>query len=103
MARITVEDCLGHVDNRFQLVVLAARRARQLAFGSRDALVPWEDDKPTVVALREIALGYVTPALLKESDEPKPLPVRRLSDMHPIFPIEHEQENEPPLRDDEEH
>ncbi|MDX1605490.1 MAG: DNA-directed RNA polymerase subunit omega [Candidatus Competibacterales bacterium] len=56
MARITVEDCLDNLDNRFQLVLLAARRARQLALGY-EPLVPWENDKPTVVALREIAAG----------------------------------------------
>ena len=54
MARITVEDCLNRVDNRFELVLVAARRARDLALG-REALVPWENDKPTVVALRELA------------------------------------------------
>ena len=56
MARITVEDCLDQVDNRFELVLIAARRARDLALG-REALVPWENDKPTVVALRELAEG----------------------------------------------
>jgi DNA-directed RNA polymerase subunit omega len=56
MARITVEDCLSRVDNRFELVLVAARRARDLALG-REALVPWENDKPTVVALRELAEG----------------------------------------------
>ena len=56
MARITVEDCLDRVDNRFELVLVAARRARDLAMG-REALVPWENDKPTVVALRELAEG----------------------------------------------
>ena len=59
MARITVEDCLDHVDNRFDLVLLATKRARQLVNGV-DPLVPWENDKPTVVALREIAEGLVT-------------------------------------------
>lgn len=54
MARVTVEDCLDHVDNRFQLVLIAAKRARQIANG-KDPLVEWENDKPTVVALREIA------------------------------------------------
>ena len=54
MARITVEDCLAHVDNRFDLVLLAARRARQLVNGV-DPLVPWENDKPTVMALRSVA------------------------------------------------
>ncbi|NJM12072.1 MAG: DNA-directed RNA polymerase subunit omega [Synechococcaceae cyanobacterium SM1_2_3] len=56
MARITVEDCLDRVDNRFELVLIAARRARDLAMG-KEALVPWENDKPTVVALRELAEG----------------------------------------------
>ncbi|QQS53478.1 MAG: DNA-directed RNA polymerase subunit omega [Candidatus Competibacteraceae bacterium] len=58
MARITVEDCLDRVDNRFELVLIAARRARDLALG-REALVPWENDKPTVVALRELAEGKI--------------------------------------------
>lgn len=58
MARITVEDCLEHVDNRFQLVMVAAKRARQLMRGSADPTVPWENDKATVVALREIAAGH---------------------------------------------
>ncbi|MEA3302758.1 MAG: DNA-directed RNA polymerase subunit omega [Pseudomonadota bacterium] len=59
MARITVEDCLDHVDNRFNLVLLATKRARQLANGV-EPLIPWENDKPTVVALREIAAGLIT-------------------------------------------
>jgi len=58
MARITVEDCLEHVDNRFELVLLATKRARQLANG-KDPLLEWENDKPTVLALREIAQGLV--------------------------------------------
>ena len=65
MARITVEDCLDHVDNRFQLVLVATRRARQLALGA-DPLVDMENDKPTVVALREIAEGLVTRDILNE-------------------------------------
>jgi DNA-directed RNA polymerase subunit omega len=59
MARITVEDCLEHVDNRFDLVLLAARRARQISQGA-DPLVPAENDKPTVIALREIAENLIT-------------------------------------------
>lgn len=59
MARVTVEDCLEFVDNRFELVMLAAKRARQLAMGKDDPLVSWGNDKPTVVALREIAAGKV--------------------------------------------
>ena len=69
MARITVEDCLEKVDNIFELVLIAAKRARQLANGA-DATVEWENDKPTVVALREIADGHVTQAVLGESDNP---------------------------------
>ena len=72
MARITVEDCLGNVDNQFELVLLAAKRARRLANGA-EALVDWENDKPTVVALREIADGKVTRDLLLEAD-PEPVP-----------------------------
>lgn len=59
MARVTVEDCLDNVENRFELVMLASKRARQLATGGKDPRVPWENDKPTVVALREIAAGLV--------------------------------------------
>ncbi len=66
MARITVEDCLDNVDNRFQLVLVAAQRARQLANGA-EPCVPRENDKPTVIALREIATGFVTNAILDGS------------------------------------
>ena len=59
MARITVEDCLNHVDNRFELVLVSAKRARALATGGEDALLEWENDKPTVMALREIAEGLL--------------------------------------------
>lgn len=58
MARVTVQDCLAHVENRFELVLVAAKRARQLEMGAMDANVEWENDKPTVVALREIAAGF---------------------------------------------
>ena len=58
MARITVEDCLENVANRFELVMLASKRARRLMRGSVDPTVPWENDKATVVALREIANGH---------------------------------------------
>ncbi len=59
MARVTVEDCLEHVDNRFELIMVASRRARQIANDEVDPLVPVENDKPTVVALREIAEGLL--------------------------------------------
>lgn len=58
MARITVDDCLNNMNNRFKLVINATKRARKLALGKATALVDWENDKPTVVALREIAAGY---------------------------------------------
>lgn len=57
MARVTVEDCLKNVKNRFELVIVAAKRARQLMRG-KEAKVEWDNDKSTVVALREIAAGY---------------------------------------------
>ncbi len=69
MARITVEDCLQNVDNLFQLVILAAQRARRLANGA-EPTVPLENDKPTVVALREIAAGNVTLEMLREPEPP---------------------------------
>ena len=67
MARVTVEDCLENVENRFQLVLVAAKRTRQLAFGA-DPLVPEDRDKPTVISLREIAEGLVTPDILEEEE-----------------------------------
>jgi len=68
MARVTVEDCLEHVENRFELVLVASRRARQIARGA-EPLVPWDNDKPTVVALREIAAGLVDPRKILEGPE----------------------------------
>ena len=67
MARVTVEDCLDHVDNRFQLVLVATKRARQLARGA-SPFVDWENDKPTVVALREIADNLVGPSILEQDE-----------------------------------
>jgi DNA-directed RNA polymerase subunit omega len=72
MARITVEDCLQNIDNLFELVLVASRRARQLSNGA-PANLDWENDKPTVMALREIASGDVTRAILDEV-EPEPSP-----------------------------
>jgi DNA-directed RNA polymerase subunit omega len=72
MARITVEDCLEHVDNRFDLVLLAARRARQIAQGA-DPLVPAENDKPTVIALREIAENLVSINTMDEMEQQREL------------------------------
>jgi DNA-directed RNA polymerase subunit omega len=70
MARVTVEDCLENVDNRFQLVLVAAKRARQLASGVTPFL-DWENDKPTIVALREIAAGKIGPSILEEQPKPE--------------------------------
>ena len=74
MARVTVEDCLDHVSNRFELVVRATRRARQMHRGA-EPLVEEEDDKETVIALREIAEGLITDEVLEAGD---------------IYPIEEE-------------
>jgi DNA-directed RNA polymerase subunit omega len=68
MARITVEDCSEKIPNMFQLVLVAAKRARQLANGA-EAMVDWEDDKATVVALREIAEGFITESILEEREQ----------------------------------
>ncbi|MFJ3051877.1 MULTISPECIES: DNA-directed RNA polymerase subunit omega [Pseudomonas nitroreducens/multiresinivorans group] len=75
MARVTVEDCLDNVDNRFELVMLATKRSRQLATGGKEPKVPWENDKPTVVALREIASGLIDNeiVLLEDVVEEEPL------------------------------
>jgi len=67
MARVTVEDCLDNVENRFELVLLATKRARQIANG-QDPLVDWENDKPTVVALREISEGLITPQIMEQKE-----------------------------------
>lgn len=69
MARVTVEDCLENVANRFELVMVASKRARQLATGGKEPMVDAESDKPTVIALREIAEGYVTAAILTRDEE----------------------------------
>ncbi len=66
MARVTVEDCLENVANRFELVMVSSKRARQLATGSKEPLVPLENDKPTVLALREIAAGLIGASILDE-------------------------------------
>ncbi|ORU89430.1 MAG: DNA-directed RNA polymerase subunit omega [Cycloclasticus sp. symbiont of Poecilosclerida sp. M] len=69
MARVTISDCLEHVDNRFDLVLLAARRARQLMDGAEES-IDSRNDKPTVVALREIAAGNISTELLDAIDNP---------------------------------
>ncbi len=69
MARITVEDCLDNIENIFEMVLVAAKRARRVAHGA-EPMVEVENDKPTVIALREIAAGHITPAILEEIDQP---------------------------------
>ena len=69
MARITVEACLDKVQSRFELILLASGRARQLSTTSREPMVEWEDDKPTIVALREIEEGLITREILDQTLE----------------------------------
>ncbi len=70
MARLTVEDCLENVDNRFELVLIAAKRARQLSMGA-ESLVELENDKPTVLALREIAENKINKSVLEQEVIPQ--------------------------------
>lgn len=69
MARITVEDCLDKVDNRFELVMVASKRSRQIQIEGKDPMVEVDNDKPTVIALREIADGLVDADILKEKPQ----------------------------------
>ena len=85
MARVTVEDCLDNVDNRFKLVMLATKRARQLATGGKEPKVAWENDKPTVVALREIASGLVDYDVIAQDE---------IADDEPLFTQYEEEPNE---------
>jgi len=66
MARVTVEDCLENVENRFELVMVSSKRARQIATGGKEPMVALENDKPTVLALREIAEGHIDASILNE-------------------------------------
>ena len=68
MARVTVEDAVEKVGNRFDLVLIASRRARQIATGGKDPLVDAENDKPTVIALREIEAGLITAEIMDAND-----------------------------------
>ena len=86
MARITVEDCLDNIDNIFEMVLVAAKRARRVAHGA-DPLVELENDKPTVIALREIAEGHITPAILEEVDAPPTEEFMQPEAVEEIMPI----------------
>jgi DNA-directed RNA polymerase subunit omega len=68
MARITVEDCLENVENRFELVMKATRRARHMRRYGAEPLLPEENDKHTVIALREIAAGLISDEMLDEQE-----------------------------------
>ena len=69
MARITVEDCLEKIPSRFALILMASKRARQLSTTSRDPLVEWDNDKQTLVALREIEEGLLDKETLERTLE----------------------------------
>ena len=73
MARVTVEDCLDYVENRFELVLKASRRAHDLELGAVDPMVSEDNDKPTVIALREIAAGYDVTSKVDSGDVEKKL------------------------------
>ena len=68
MARVTVEEAVEVVGNRFDLILMASRRARQLATGGKSPLVEPEGDKPTVIALREIEERLITNELMDMQD-----------------------------------
>lgn len=86
MARITVEDCIDNIDNIFEMVLVAAKRARRIAHGA-EPMVELENDKPTVVALREIADGLISPSILEEIEEPSTedlMPPEAAEDVLPV-------------------
>lgn len=86
MARITVEDCLDHIPNIFEMVLVAAKRARRVAHGA-DPMVELENDKPTVIALREIAEGLVTPSILEEIEEPVTEDLLQTESIEDVLPV----------------
>ena len=85
MARITVEDCINNIGNAFDMVLVAAKRARRIAHGA-EPLIDMENDKPTVVALREIAEGHITTSILDEPDhfEADELLSQEVDDLSPL-------------------
>jgi len=86
MARITVEDCLDNIENIFEMVLVAAKRARRVAHGA-DPMVELENDKPTVIALREIAEGLVSPSILEEIEEPVTEDLLQAESIDDILPV----------------
>ncbi len=86
MARITVEDCLDNIENIFEMVLVAAKRARRVAHGA-DPMVDLENDKPTVIALREIAEGLVNPSILEEIEEPVTEDLLQAESVEDVLPV----------------
>lgn len=91
MARVTVEDCLENVDNRFDLVIQASKRARQLSIEpKKEASLPWDNDKETVMALREIAEKSID--LEELANAPEPVTPRKQTPkmQEPLFSLDEE-------------
>ena len=86
MARITVEDCLDNIENIFEMVLVAAKRARRVAHGA-EPMVELENDKPTVIALREIAEGHVNPSILEEIDLPPTEDFMQTEPVEEVLPV----------------
>ena len=86
MARITVEDCLDNIENIFEMVLVAAKRARRVAHGA-EPMVELENDKPTVIALREIAEGHVNPSILEEIDLPVAEEFMQVDPVEEVLPV----------------
>ncbi len=86
MARITVEDCLANIENIFEMVLVAAKRARRVAHGA-EPMVELENDKPTVIALREIAEGHVNPSILEEIDVPPAEEFMQVEPAEELLPV----------------
>jgi DNA-directed RNA polymerase subunit omega len=86
MARITVEDCLDNIPNIFEMVMVAAKRARRVAHGA-DPMVELENDKPTVIALREIAEGHITPAILDEAEQTPADDLMQVETSEDVLPV----------------
>jgi DNA-directed RNA polymerase subunit omega len=93
MARITIEDCLEKITNRFRLVLVATKRSRQIERGARP-FVEEENDKPTVLALREVAEGLVGPSIL--DDEPQEFDTSQASDIAPAPQVSDQERHEEP-------
>ena len=87
MARVTVQDAVEKVGNRFDLVLLASKRARQLATGGKDPLVEWDNDKPTVVAIREIEEDKIDAAFVA-AEEKRVVPIAPMVEEAPDFSMD---------------